>query len=191
MPEIEIRPAIASDIPSLVELDHHYTSDHVWQIEMRRGSPTSLVSEPVRSVHFRQMRLPRSARVEYPRPPKALIEDWNSRSGVLVALLDQQPIGYASLSLQVVPISAWVSDLVVDRPLRRKGIGRALLLAATEWATQEWVTQMGKQNLILEMQPKNHPAIQLALKLGFELCGYNDRYYANHDAAIFFGKSLF
>jgi RimJ/RimL family protein N-acetyltransferase len=40
------------------------------------------------------------------------------------------------------------------------------------------------------MQPKNYPAIQLALKLGFELCGFNDRYYANHEIGIFFAKSL-
>jgi len=49
---------------------------------------------------------------------------------------------------------------------------------------------MESHNLVLEMQPKNHPAIQLALKLGFEFCGYNDRHYVNHEIGIFFGKSL-
>ena len=27
-------------------------------------------------------------------------------------------------------------------------------------------------------------------KLGFELCGYNDHYFANHDIALFFSKWL-
>jgi ribosomal protein S18 acetylase RimI-like enzyme len=44
--------------------------------------------------------------------------------------------------------------------------------------------------MVLEMQPKNYPAIQLAQKLGFDFCGYNDRYYANRDIALFFAKGL-
>jgi len=44
------------------------------------------------------------------------------------------------------------------------------------------------QRLLLEVQPKNYPAIQMAKKLGFELCGYNDHYFANHDIALFFSK---
>jgi hypothetical protein len=40
------------------------------------------------------------------------------------------------------------------------------------------------------MQPKNYPAICLAQKLGFDLCGYNDRYFANQDIALFFAKNL-
>jgi ribosomal protein S18 acetylase RimI-like enzyme len=75
--------------------------------------------------------------------------------------------------------------LVVIRRLRRQGIGSALILAA-----QEWGMQHDTRRLVLEMQPKNYPAIQMAHKLGFELCGYNDRYYANNDIALFFGKSI-
>ena len=37
-------------------------------------------------------------------------------------------------------------------------------------------------------RPKNYPAICLAEKMGFELCGYNDHYFANNDIAIFFSK---
>jgi hypothetical protein len=33
MPEIEVRPAIEADIPTLVKIDHSYTSDHVWQMD--------------------------------------------------------------------------------------------------------------------------------------------------------------
>jgi GNAT superfamily N-acetyltransferase len=185
MPEIEIRPAIASDIPSLIELDHNYYTDHVWQLEVTTGLSADPLNEQVQAVSIRQVRLPRQVRVEYPYPPQALTEDWRERSGLLVALLNAQPIGYASLMLNIAPFTTWVTDLVVSQPLRRQGIGNALLLASLEWASH-----MESQNLVLEMQTKNYPAIQLALKKGFEFCGYNDRYYSNHEAGIFFGRSL-
>ena len=69
--------------------------------------------------------------------------------------------------------------------LRRQGIGSALLLA-----THEWGLAHESRNLVLEIQPKNYPAIRMAQKLGFEFCGYNDRYFANRDIGLFFAKSL-
>jgi ribosomal protein S18 acetylase RimI-like enzyme len=185
MPEIEIRPAIAPDIPFLAALDPHYTTEHVWQMEMLSEAESGPVAEQIRTITFRQVRLPRSVRVEYPHSPYNLAVDWKTRSGILVALLEGQPIGYASLMLNPETSTCWVTELVVSRPLRRQGIGSALALAALEWAMH-----MESQTLVLEMQPKNQPAIQLAFKLGFEFCGYNDRYYAGREIGIFFGKSL-
>lgn len=178
MPEIQIRPAIPSDIPSLVALDHNYTSDNVWQMEIQ-------VEESQVEVSFREIRLPRSVRVEYPRPAASLVEDWSGRSGLLVALLNEEPVGYISLNLNIAPVTAWATDLVVLRRLRRQGIGSALVLAG-----QDWGLQHDSRRLVLEMQPKNYPAIHLAQKLGFDFCGYNDRYYANHDIGLFFAKSV-
>ena len=34
MPEIQIRPASEGDIPALAALDHSYSSDFVWQMEI-------------------------------------------------------------------------------------------------------------------------------------------------------------
>jgi GNAT superfamily N-acetyltransferase len=124
-------------------------------------------------------------RVEYPRFPSLLEHDWTQRSGLLVALLDEAPVGYVSLMLNIAPITAWVTDLVVVRRLRRQGIGSALLLAAEEWGSTH-----DCRRLVLEMQPKNYPAIQMAQKLGFDFCGYNDRYFTKHDIALFFAKGL-
>jgi GNAT superfamily N-acetyltransferase len=83
------------------------------------------------------------------------------------------------------PQTAWITDLAVVHRLRRQGVASALILAAQQWARQK-----GYHRLVLEMQPKNYPAICMALKLGFDLCGYNDRYYPNHDIALFFAKFL-
>jgi RimJ/RimL family protein N-acetyltransferase len=54
----------------------------------------------------------------------------------------------------------------------------------------EWAENMDSFNLVLEMQPKNYPALRLALKMGFELCGYNDRYYPNREVGLFFAKVI-
>lgn len=178
MPEIEIRPAVAQDIPSLVAIDHNYTTDYVWQMEIQ--SEEGLVG-----VRFREIRLPRSVRVEYPHRTETLTEDWNQRAGVLVAQFEDQPVGYISLMLNVAPMTAWVSDLAVIRRLRRQGIGSTLVLAG-----QELSSNLGCQRVVLEMQPKNYAAIRLAKKLGYDFCGYNERYFANHDIGLFFGKSV-
>jgi len=179
MPEIEIRPAKAEDIPVLVNLDHDYVSDYVWQMDVHQTEDNQI------DVSFRQVHLPRSIKVDYPRSSRALTEDWTRRSGLLVASLQGEVIGYISLLLDMAPLTTWASDLAVVRRLRRQGVGSALLIAA-----QEWGRQHGSARLVLEMQPKNYPAISLAHKLGFSFCGYNDRYYPNQDIAIFFAKSL-
>jgi ribosomal protein S18 acetylase RimI-like enzyme len=179
MPEIEIRPAISDDISHLTSLDHNYSSDYVWQMEIQQADEGKV------AVSFREVRLPRSVRVDYPRPVNVLADDWTRRSGLLVALLNDEPIGYVGLMLNLAPLTAWMTDLIVKRRLRRQGIASALVMAA-----QEWGAKHACRNLVMEMQPKNYACIHLAQKLGFDFCGYNDRYYANHDIGLFFAKSL-
>jgi GNAT superfamily N-acetyltransferase len=184
MPEIEIRPATAFDVPKLVEMDHDYVSDHVWQMEVQQESGQKPSDLQV-VITFRQLQLPRSVRVAYPRPSSRLVDDWKDRACLLVASLQGEVVGYTSMMLTTAQFTAWMTDLVVMRRVRRQGIGSALVLAGQEWARHK-----GSYRLVLEMQPKNYPAICLAQKLGFDLCGYNDRYFANQDIALFFAKNL-
>ena len=178
MPKIEIRPAIATDIQALTKLEHNYSSDFVWQMDFRQEDGEI-------NITFREVRLPRSAQVRYPREHQNLEDTWTQRDGLLVAEMENEIVGYVSLSQNKTLRATSVTDLAVMRRLRRQGIGSALVIASQEWATQN-----KSRRLILEMQPKNYPAIQLAKKLGFELCGYNDHYFANHDIALFFSKWL-
>lgn len=178
MPEIEIRPAIPQDIPLLVEIEHHTQSNYVWQMDR-------VVNDGEINVHFREIRLPRAVRIEYPRKPALLLTQWTQRTQVLVAAIDGAPVGYIGLSDQQAPSTAWVNDLAVRPELRRKGIASALVLAS-----QEWAIQRGLRRMILEMQSKNHAAVRLALKLGFEFGGYSDHYYSNQDIALFFATYL-
>jgi len=92
MPEIHIRPAAVQDIPALTQLDHSYSSDHVWQLSVVHDREASQVN-----IQFRQVRLPRSVRVDYPTRPGA-DRELEQRSGLLVATLNN--------SLSAIP--AWL-----------------------------------------------------------------------------------
>jgi GNAT superfamily N-acetyltransferase len=178
MPEIEIRPAVSTDIQALVNLAHSYQTNYVWQMD-RTMEDGQVIAR------FREVRLPRLVRVEYPNPGTWLLEGWKQQPALLVAVFAGDPVGYICLTEQLSAGSAWVKDLVVGEKLRRKGIATALLLAAQDWAGQHRY-----RRLILEMQSKNNPAIRMALKLGYDFCGYNDHYYANQDIALFFARYL-
>ena len=178
MPEIEIRPATAEDLPVLAVLDHHCETEYVWQMERQ-------FDEGQMSISFRQVRLPRSIDLEYPRPPDLLQQERFNRLTLLVAVMGGRLVGYVRLKDDVIPGAAWVSDLVVDTLARRKGIGTALALAGQQWAIQHSL-----RRTVLEMSSKNHPATALATKLGYEFSGYNDHFYLSQNIAIFFAQFL-
>ena len=179
MPEIQIRPVTNSDIERLVNIEHDYVTDYVWQMDISQEEPDDI------GVRFRRVRLPRSVRTEYPRPYAQLSKNWKERSGVLVACHEKEVIGYIALMERMAPGTTWATDLAVKNAYRRQGVGSSLVLAA-----QAWSSQHGSQRLVLEMQSKNHPAICMMNKLGFDFCGYNDRYFLNRDIALFYAKSV-
>ena len=178
MTDFEIRPGTVNDVPRLTVLDHSSLSDYVWQLELRREAGQA-------SANFREVRLPRSIEVKYPRSPASLSEVWTSRDLVLVALQDGSPIGYLCAMQQPASDVAWVTDIVVAPHQRRKGAGSALLMA-----TQAWALERGVHRLMLEMQSKNQAGIRLAQKFGYDFCGYNDQYYPTQDVALFFGRAI-
>ncbi|MEZ0397010.1 MAG: GNAT family N-acetyltransferase [Anaerolineales bacterium] len=176
---VQIRPAVAADLPTLMNIDHSCSTDYVWQMEIR-------AEEGQVSVIFREVRLPRTVAIPWPRPVEALSEDWSRRSGLLVAVnAAKEPVAYLRLTDKVLPQTAWITNLVVAPRYRRQGIATALVLAS-----QSWSSERNNRYLIMEMSSKNVPAIRLAQKLGFEFCGYNDHYYENRDVALFFGRPL-
>jgi ribosomal protein S18 acetylase RimI-like enzyme len=178
MSEVEIRPAVISDLPLLTNLEHHYQTNRVWQMER------SVADDQVR-VQFREITLPRSIRVEYPHQPNLTTTGNNTYSVVLVALMNNTPVGYISIWEQLASNAAWIRDLAVREPNRRKGVASALVLAGQDWASRKRM-----KRVIIEMQSKNYPGIQLVKKLGFDFCGYNDNYFENQDIAILFSRPI-
>jgi ribosomal protein S18 acetylase RimI-like enzyme len=178
MPEIQIRPTVASDLVRLMGFDHSITSESVWQLELRRDAGQS-------TAIFREVRLPRSISVAYPRAPFALADDWVKRSMMYTALIGQDLVGYICLVERCMDSTVYVTDLVVNAVSRRQGVASALLRAAQEWSAGRL-----HRRIILEIQSKNLPAIRLSQKFGYEFCGYNDQYYLTQDVALFFARSL-
>ena len=176
---MRVRPAGPRDLEACGALNHSYTTDHVWQMERREGNDALAVT-------FRVARLPREVRVNYPRQGEGLLAGWRRRDGFLVAEdAPSQICGYVALTAQAEHGIAWVGDLVVDRPWRRRGIGTAMLRAAAQWGHDHDLVR-----LVVEVQTKNYPAIRFCQSRGLTFCGYNDHYWPSQDIALFFGEPL-
>ncbi|HOU44202.1 MAG TPA: GNAT family N-acetyltransferase [Anaerolineaceae bacterium] len=178
MPQIHIRPAIAEDIPVLMQIPHHSQAPIVWQME-------KFEEEGEETVIFRQVRLPRPARLDYPRPSTYLEKGWTEFTTMAVAQLNGDLVGYIGIRENKGTGVVWVSDLVVAESFRRQGIGSALVLSI-----QAWAVQLNLRMMTLEMQAKNYPMIRLAIKLGYKWSGFLDHYYPNLDIGLFFSRSL-
>ncbi|MCZ7547089.1 MAG: GNAT family N-acetyltransferase [Anaerolineae bacterium] len=173
-----IRDAIETDLEACVRLDHTYTTDQVWQMELQE--------EPGRvGVAFRPVRLPRPMRVVYARDAEALQRAWDQRGCFLVASVSGRVHGYLTMQADIERGNGWVRDLAVEEGWRRRGIGGALLKAARQWARENDLSR-----LTVETQTKNYPAICFCEKYGLTFCGFNDQYYPNQDIALFFAQRV-
>lgn len=177
MAEITIRPTISTDLARLSALDHTIETDYVWQLDLHR-EPTQI------QVDLREVRLPRTVRLEHPRLAKDLPDTWHLRP-MFSAMMGLEAVAYVRFTDTIIPHAVWITDVVVGRPLRRQGLAHKLIGAAEAWGVQKDL-----RRAIIEVQSKNQPAIRMILKMGFEFCGYNDQYYATRDVALFFSRSL-
>lgn len=206
-----IRDALDSDLAACLALDHRYSSDYVWQMNIQQATGEWLVS-------FKTERLPRLLEAEYLTSDHRLRLTLPSDQCLLVAvrreaasvlpdvlnepedngnlgdqiedappppLSDNTVLGYLSMRHEPARQVGWIQDFVVDREYRRMGIGTRLLKVARRWAYEHAITR-----LMVETQTRNFPSISFCLSSGFAFCGYNDRYFENQDIAIFFGQTL-
>lgn len=177
MAEIEIRNTVSTDLPRLAALDHSIETNYVWQLDLRREAGQ------IESI-LREVRLPRTIRLDYPRPASELPDTWHLRP-MFSAMNGMEAVAYIRFTDAFVPHAVWITDVVVGRPLRGQGLARKLITAVEKWGIQH-----GLRRTIIEAPSKNAPAIRMFHKLGFEFCGYNDQYYSNRDVALFFSRAL-
>ncbi len=177
MSEFEIRNTVSTDLARLSALDHTIDTDYVWQLDLHRESGQV-------EVMLREVRLPRTVRLEHPRTAKELPDTWHLRP-MFSTMKGMEAVAYIRFTDEIVPHVVWITDVVVGKPMRGKGLARKLIGAAEAWGLQR-----GLRKAIIEVQSKNAPAIRMVQKLGFEFCGYNDQHYATRDVALFFARSL-
>jgi putative acetyltransferase len=95
-------------------------------------------------------------------------------AAVFVAEDERGIVGRLSVARDSHPASPHVADLglMVAAGQRRRGIGRALLERAVEWARE-----VGVMKLELHVFPHNEPAIRLYEQFGFEREGLRRAHY--------------
>ena len=97
----------------------------------------------------------------------------NPQKVIFFADVDGKPVG----QIKMVPWwnkFAYVEELSVDTEFRGKGLGRALLTRAIDWAKRQ-----GFPGVTLETQDNNVPACMLYEKSGFVLTGFDLYAYRN------------
>ncbi len=114
----------------------------------------------------------------------------SSDAAVFVAETPEEIVGRLSIARDSHPASRHVADLgvMVGRAHRRRGVGRALMLAGEEWARSNAISK-----LELHVFPHNAPAFALYAKLGYQVEGLRRKQYRRAGAlvdAILMAKEL-
>lgn len=174
---VSIREVTAADLEACALLDVSYETEYAWQMDVRDDDGAILVG-------LRTVRLPRPMRVTYPREPAALTV-LQPNGAFWVAEQADTVVGYAIIRFDLAHSTGWITDLAVGRPWRRRQIGTMLLQEAVQRTAEESL-----QRLTVETQTKNYPSICLLQKNGLVFCGFNDRYYPNHDIGLYFGQTI-
>jgi RimJ/RimL family protein N-acetyltransferase len=104
-----------------------------------------------------------------------------AHAAVFVAETENGVVARLSLARDPHPASAHVADLglMVAAGWRRRGIGRALLQQAVDWARES-----GIRKLELHVFPHNEPAIALYESFGFEREGYRRAHYRRGETYV-------
>jgi len=178
MAEVEIRPAVSSDISTLEKFDHTIETTHVWRVD---GSTT----KDRIAIELNEVKLPRVLRLNYPRRAELLRNTWTRHLLFLIASCEGSLAGYLTLDEDNDKMFAIVHDLVVNTPFRRQGIASALVFSA-----KDWVKKRGMTRMLLEIPAKNHAMVELARKLRFSHAGQVDNFYQNGDMVLFYLSGL-
>lgn len=102
-------------------------------------------------------------------------------AAVFVAETTDGIVGRLSIARDPHPASRHVADLglMVAASHRRRGIGRALLEQAVQWARQS-----GVRKIELHVFPHNEPAIRLYERFGFVQEGFRRAHYRREDGFV-------
>ena len=94
-------------------------------------------------------------------------------------------LGFVSMRVDETSQVAYLQDIVIDQPYRRRSLGSRLVHVARVWASEYDLRQ-----ILFEIPTTNYPCILFAQTLGFSFCGFNDHHFANREIAIFFSLSI-
>ncbi len=166
---LAVRAATEADISALMELDATYTIGRRLLALTRSGTQPELTF----SFEWRQGTPSPAVYDEY--TPEGLRRALTEATDLfLVAEAEAQIAGLLMVVLPRWTDAGEITDLVVHRPLRRSGVGQALVDAAAAWARERRL-----RALWVEPAADNDGAIEFYLSLGFRISGFNDRWSSN------------
>lgn len=145
------------------------------------------------SVNIRQAKLydvPAIVRIETdsfddPWSAESITKDVTTGSGVYVAVAeaDGEKAGFAEM--RIVADEAQIFSVAVDKDLRGRGIGDALLRHLVQKSKE-----LGCNTLTLEVRAGNEAAISLYKKMGFKEVGKRKGYYGGREDALLMDLDL-
>ena len=178
--QIVLRDGVETDIAFCLELQSDYQTEHVWQMTVQEINDEIQIS-------YRKQRLPRLLEARHETDPRHLEMAIRRRHCFVVAQdkISHRILGYVSMRVDETCEIAYLQDLVVGLPFRRKSLGSRLVNVARIWAREYSLRQ-----IMFEISTTNYPCIQFAQELGFGFCGFNDRHFPSREIAVFFSVSV-
>ena len=137
---------------------------------------TDAVYEPVMEnweIHLVRKSLPEKAEKRF---TDTLFSDWLEEPAAFAAFEGEQWLGCVEMSHERWNNRMRISNLLVEKAERGKGIGRRLFEAAVSHAKEK-----GARMLVLETQTCNAPAIAFYLAMGLRPIGLDLYSYSNQD----------
>lgn len=169
--------APGEDLAPLAALDTSFTTDRIYRV--RRTTLSFAIEEE---------------RVDPPFCKTYTLDDLGAElkdmDQLLVAELESELVGLAGVKYEAWNRRMGVGHLYVAPQHRGKGVGRALIEGAVDYANKTEA-----RCLWLETQNTNYPAIQFYHRAGFRICGLDESLYdplgpGRGEVAVYFARDL-
>ena len=158
---INVRAAVEADFPALSRLDITYPTRRYLAIERAGAAP-----EHTFSLRWRAREAADAIYNDY--TVERLLAADSKVDLFLVAEADGVAVGLLMVMVPAWTDAAEITDLAVDRGVRRLGAGKALVEAAAGWGRER-----GLRALWVEPRADSAEAIEFYLRTGFRVSGLN------------------
>jgi len=196
-PEVLIREASVTDLEAIVTLERATENAPHWPLSTYAAiltPPTAVAARaepnptPLRCLFLAESLA--SANSNAPTAQHPLLEHFHCYCVLTGSLRVPFFLGKNGVAVALMPPSpehiAEIESVAVSHTARRRGIGRALCLAALDWCRACNATSVQ-----LEVRASSAAAIALYTSLGFLRVGHRPHYYANpEDDALILGLTF-
>jgi ribosomal protein S18 acetylase RimI-like enzyme len=171
------RTVTLKDVYAFQPIPSAFTTDRVFRLDHERCQDTTCwrLSEqslpaPLNKTHDRGNPVEWLSSYEDSGPPESFFFMAVEIQGECIGLLTWKPVPWNS--------STSLLDIRVREDTRRIGAGTKLVNELKQIARGR-----GLRGINVETQVNNYPAVQFYFRQGFEIVGFNDHLYTNHDVS--------